>query len=85
MVHACLVAPTRRALPLIHLSCVLTHITISPVLLPGPAACRSGIMEMAVTMVEARRRKQAAAAAASKGSGSQTATQAVPAKQEAAV
>lgn len=46
--------------------------------------CRTGIMEMAVTMVEARRRKQAAAAPSSSSSKSSV-TAAVPAKQEAAV
>jgi len=54
--------------------------------LQPPGLGRTGIMEMAVTMVEARKRKQAAAAAAagsSKSNGSVSA--AVPAKQEAAV
>ena len=47
---------------------------------------RTGIMEMAVTMVEARRRKQAAAAAGGSSSkSSSSVSAAVPAKQEAAV
>eukprot|EP00878_Enallax_costatus_P001030 GHUV01001165.1.p1 GENE.GHUV01001165.1~~GHUV01001165.1.p1 ORF type:complete len:493 (+),score=148.14 GHUV01001165.1:149-1627(+) len=58
-----------------------TEWTNKPVQPPGLA--RSGIMEMAVTMVEARRRKQAAAAAADSPRGSYTVP--VPAKQEAAV
>jgi acetyl-CoA carboxylase carboxyl transferase subunit alpha len=56
--------------------------TNKPVQPPGLG--RTGIMEMAVTMVEARRRKQAAAAANSSSSKSSMPA-AVPAKQEAAV
>eukprot|EP00879_Flechtneria_rotunda_P014922 GHRR01015592.1.p1 GENE.GHRR01015592.1~~GHRR01015592.1.p1 ORF type:complete len:330 (+),score=131.53 GHRR01015592.1:399-1388(+) len=50
-----------------------------------PGLSRSGIMEMAVTMVEARRRKQAAAAATSSRPAYSSNGAAAPAKQEAAV
>lgn len=71
-------------------SCYGSHIPLVRVshpllllLLLSRCACRTGIMEMAVTMVEARRRKQAAAAAS--GSSRSSVSAAVPAKQEAAV